>query len=138
MNVLLQEAIALTKIQASTRAMSEQEMQSMILGIASALQGIKSPELEEEQPVIVDWKRSIRPKSILCLECGQSFKILTKKHLAKHDLDPVEYRATHGMPKGTPLLAKELSKARRERMKGIQLWKRKRGAGLALPESGAS
>ncbi len=138
MNALLQEAIALTKIQASTRAMSEQEMQSMILGIASGLQGIKSPEVEEEQPVIVDWKRSIRSKSILCLECGKSFKILTKKHLAKHDLDPVEYRAIQGMPKGTPLLAKELSKARRERMKGIQLWKRKKGAGVTLPESGAS
>lgn len=137
MDVLIQQAIELTKIQASTREMSEQEMWSMIKGISSGLQAIISRPVEDELPEIVDWKRSIRAKSILCLECGQSFKILTKKHLAKHDLDPVEYRATHGMPKGTPLLAKELSKARRERMKGIQLWKRKKDANISLPEPSA-
>ena len=125
MDAVLREAIALTKIQAGTRAMTGEEMQSMIRGIACGLLGATSTSVEQEQPVTTDWKKSIKARSIICLECGQSFKVLTKKHLAKHDLDPGEYRAVHDMPARTPLLCRELSKARREKMVGMKLWQRR-------------
>ncbi len=125
MDALLREAITLTKIQASVRSMTGEEMESMFKGIASGLRGLSGSQQENTEQIEVDWRKSIKARSIVCLECGETFKVLTKKHLSKHDLDPVEYRASHGMPKGTPLIAKELSKARRERMKSIRLWERR-------------
>lgn len=138
MDALFKEAVELTKIQATVRSMSGEEMEKMLNGLAVGLRGIVEGKKEVSELVEVDWRKSIKARSITCLECGQSFKVLTKKHLAKHDLEPFEYRAIHGMPKGTPLIAKELSKARRERMKGIQLWKRKKGTGSTLPETSVS
>jgi len=125
MDALTREAIALTRIQASTRSMSAEEMESMIRSVTVGLHSITSQPVEKVAPPEVDWRKSIRAKSITCLECGERFKILTKKHLAKHDLEPAEYRATYSMPKGAPLTCKELSRARKETMQRTRLWERK-------------
>ena len=70
-------------------------------------------------------KRSIKEKSIVCLECGKTFKVITKKHLILHGLDAVSYRAKWGLKKGTPLTCKELQRARRQKMKDMKLWEKR-------------
>jgi predicted transcriptional regulator len=53
---------------------------------------------------------------------------LTRKHLAQHGLTPDEYRAKHGMKKGTALAAKSLVRERRKKMKDMKLWERRKPA----------
>lgn len=59
----------------------------------------------------IDPKRSIRKNDIVCLECGQSFKMLTK-HLKSHGMTAREYRKKHGFASRQSLCAKALSDER--------------------------
>lgn len=70
-------------------------------------------------------KKSIREKSITCLECGKIMKVLTKRHLALHGLDAASYREKWGFKKGTPLTCKELQRSRRAKMKDMKLWEKR-------------
>jgi predicted transcriptional regulator len=83
---------------------------------------------EKAQEPAVDPKKAIREKSVICLECGKSFKVLTKKHLASHGLTPEEYKEKWGYKKGTSLVAKALARERRRKMKDMKLWEKRRGA----------
>ncbi len=108
--------------------MTEDEITSMVRTLAESFRGISS-STEEESPeyeIDVDPKKSIKEKSITCLECGKSFKILTRKHLVIHGLDAVEYREKWGMKKNTPLVCKALQRERRKKMKSMALWERRR------------
>ena len=69
---------------------------------------------------------SIKEEAIVCLECGKTFKVITKKHLILHGLDAVSYREKWGLKKGTPLTCKELQRARRQKMKDMKLWEKRR------------
>ena len=129
MNDFLKEALELAKAQASVRMMTEDEMMSMVTKLSARLQGIASGEqieetVEEKNPV-VDAKKSIREKSITCLECGKIMKVLTKRHLALHGLDAASYREKWGFKKGTPLTCKELQRSRRVKMKDMKLWEKR-------------
>lgn len=57
-------------------------------------------------------ERSIQKNKVICLECGQSFKMLSPKHLSSHDLTPREYRKKYGFSMRQPLCAKALSEKR--------------------------
>ena len=58
------------------------------------------------------WKKSVFPDHILCLDCGLSFKIL-KRHLATdHQMTPAEYRAKWGLSPSYPLVAPEYAATR--------------------------
>jgi predicted transcriptional regulator len=81
-----------------------------------------------EQEPAVDPKKSIREKSVICLECGKSFKILSKRHLAQHGLTPQEYKEKWGFKKNQSLVAKALSRQRKKKMQEIQLWKKRKNA----------
>ncbi len=85
----------------------------------------------------MDPKKSIKEKSVTCLECGKSMKLITSKHLAAHGLTKAEYLTKFGLKKGTSLLAKGLSRARKEKMKSMELWKR-RGTKPAGEEDAAA
>ena len=75
----------------------------------------------------IDPKKAIRERSVICCECGKSFKVLTKRHLATHELTPDQYREKYGYKKGTSLVAKALARSRRKNMQDMKLWeKRKR------------
>ena len=127
----LKHAIELVKAQASVRVMSEDEMADMIASLASKLKKLDTAEECEEscsctaEAPITDAKRSIKEKSIVCLECGKTFKVITKKHLILHGLDAAAYRAKWGLKKGTPLTCKELQRARRQKMKDMKLWEKR-------------
>jgi len=110
--------------------MTEDDMIAMITKLASMLQTIasdgESAEGFEESPrVAIDPRKSIKEKSITCLECGKVTKTLTKRHLALHGLDGASYREKYGLKKGTPLTCKELQRARRAKMNDMKLWERR-------------
>ncbi|MBQ3172515.1 MAG: MucR family transcriptional regulator [Mailhella sp.] len=130
MTDFLKHALELTKAQASVRVMNEDEMMSMVTMLASKLQAMTGVETQLETvadvtPQASDSKKSIKEKSITCLECGKVFKVITKKHLALHNLDANSYRAKWGLKKGTPLTCKELQRARRQKMKDMKLWEKR-------------
>ena len=127
----LKEALDIVKAQASVRTMAEEEITSMVQKLAEGIRRIAEGATVEEAPVpSVDPKKAIREKSIINLEDGKPYKILTKKNLAKFGLTPDEYREKWGYKKGTPLICKSLQRERRKKMKEMKLWtkRKKKGA----------
>ncbi len=72
----------------------------------------------------VDWKKSITRHAIMCLECGESFKQLSIRHLSQHDLEGRSYRAKYGIPVSQPLAAKETTARRREVAQEVKPWEK--------------
>lgn len=127
------EAFEIVKAQAATRPMTAVEMLAMAKELADGMKAMSAggevaPQAEAAAVPVKDAKKSIKEKSVTCLECGKVMKLLTAKHLASHGLTKKEYLAKHGLKKGTSLMAKGLSRARKEKMKSMKLWERK-GAG---------
>jgi len=60
----------------------------------------------------MDPKKSIQKNKVVCLECGQEFKMLSPKHLRSHGLTAKEYRKKYGFSARQPLCAKALSEKR--------------------------
>lgn len=131
MDDFLREALEIVKAQASVRNMSEDEITSMVRRLADDIRGFittgsVAPVAEEPAAApAVDPKKAVRERSIICLESGKAFKILTKKHLSKFSLTPETYREKWGYPKKMPLVCKELQRERRKKMKEMKLWERR-------------
>jgi len=70
----------------------------------------------------VNWKKSITKHAITCLECGQSFKQLSRRHLSQHGLDGRSYRLKYSIPRTHPLSAKATTAKRREVAQAIRPW----------------
>ncbi len=133
MEEYVQQALDIVKAQASVRNMTEDEITSMVQSLSQQLKGIMEggaaqAETEKPQEPAVDPKKAIREKAVVCLECGKKFKVLSKKHLAQHDLTPVEYKEKWGYKKNQSLIAKELARQRKQKMQEMQLWKRRKNA----------
>lgn len=130
MDDYLKEALDIVKAQASVRIMAEDEIISMVRRLSSDIKNVAEGESCVEELVSADVqsdpRKSIKEKSITCLECGKTFKILTRKHLASHGLDAVEYREKWGFKKDTPLVCKGLQRERRKKMKDMKLWEKRR------------
>lgn len=128
MDDYLKEALEIVKAQAKVRTMTEEEIISMVRklseGIRDVCQGTQPDEDVQALPV----RKSIKEQSIVCLECGKAFKILTKKHLAAHGLDVDAYREKWGIKRQTPLVCKSLQRERRKKMKAMKLWERRKHA----------
>jgi len=123
MDDYLKEALEIVKAQASVRTMTEDEITSMVQKLSAGIKAIaEGGGLTKEEEYAVEPSKAIREKSILCCACRKSFKILTKKHLASHDLTADEYRQKYGYKKKLPLVCKSLQRERRKKMKEMQLW----------------
>lgn len=127
----LKEALEIVKAQASVRTMTEEEITSMLQKLTKGIRSISEslPLEEAEEAPSIDASKAIKEKNIVCVECGRSFKLLTKKHLATHGLTPEEYRERCGYKKNTPLVCKSLQRERRKKMKDMKLWERRRDSG---------
>jgi predicted transcriptional regulator len=125
----LKQAIEIVKAQAAVRNMNEEEITSMIKTLADSIRGVAEgvAPVSEGEP-LVDPKNAIREKSVICCECGKSFKVLTKRHLASHGLTTEEYKDKYGYKKGTSLVAKSLARDRRKTMQGMKLWEKRKKA----------
>ena len=130
----LKQAIEIVKAQAYVRNMNEEEITSMIKALAGSIRGVADglTSAVETEPAI-DPKNAIRERSVICCECGKSFKVLTKGHLASHGLTPEQYREKFGYKKGTSLVAKSLARDRRKTMQGMKLWEKRKKA-VKTPE----
>ena len=125
----LKQAVEIVKAQASVRNMNEEEITSMIKALAGSIRGVAesvAPVVETEPAI--DPKKANKERSVICCECGKSFKVLTKRHLIIHGLTPDEYREKYGYKKGTSLVAKSLARDRRKTMQGMKLWEKRKKA----------
>ena len=75
-------------------------------------------------PPTVDWRKSITRYAVTCLECGQSFKQLSIRHLRTHGLDARSYRTKYGIPRSQPLAARETTARRRQVVQEIRPWEK--------------
>ena len=120
-------ALEIVKAQASVRTMTDAEITSMVRCLAAGIRAISVglTEADDATAVAMDPKKAVKEKSITCLECAKTFKVITRKHLATHGLTAEEYKAKHGYKKTMPLVCKSLQRERRKKMKDMRLWEKK-------------
>jgi len=119
MNKSLVEMTAeIVQTQISTTEMSSEDVKNALNDTFQTLKNLQDAEssgqsIEREglKPVISP-ERSIQKNKVICLECGQAFKMLSPKHLKSHELTPREYRKKYGFSMRQPLCAKSLSEKR--------------------------
>ncbi|MHC1790203.1 Ros/MucR family transcriptional regulator [Solidesulfovibrio sp.] len=127
MDDYLKSALEIVKAQASVRNMTDEEITTMMRRLTIGIREVTLGLLAEdgETAAAADPKKAVREKSITCVECAKSFKVITKKHLATHGLTPETYKAKHGYKKSMPLVCKSLQRERRKKMQAMRLWEKK-------------
>ena len=131
MDDFLKGALEISKAQAGVRVMSAEEITAFVQKVAGSIRAVAMGEATGEPDfdgAVLEARKSIKEKSVTCLECGKSFKILTKRHLAGHDITTAEYREKWGFKKDAPLVCKALQRERRKKMKDMKLWEKRRKA----------
>jgi predicted transcriptional regulator len=123
----IKQALEIVKAQASVRTMTEEEITSMLKKLTTNIRNVAGETAPEERESMegMDPKKAIREKSITCMECGKTFKVLTKRHLLTHGLTPKEYKEKWGYKKDTSLVAKSLARDRRKKMQDMRLWEKR-------------
>lgn len=121
----MQEALEIVKAQAKVRAMTSEEMTSMVAYLTKQLHSISQTTCPVKSDQFLTPLAAIKEKSITCLECGKLFRIITARHLATHGLTPEEYRHRYGYDRDIALAAKDLVRARRNKINEMKLWERK-------------
>ncbi|MEW6289167.1 MAG: MucR family transcriptional regulator [Thermodesulfobacteriota bacterium] len=122
---LVEMAADIVKAQCTSTSMSAEDISSSLQNTFTVLQSLQANEVsaevitggeeqKEDNAVEVAPEKSILRNKIVCLECGQSFKLLSPKHLASHGLTGKEYRKKYGFPLRQPLCAKALSERRKK------------------------
>lgn len=120
--------------QSGLRAMSAEEIQAaMDRLVAMLMDAVLDKPGKEEQVAVCDPKAAIQKGCVICLECGRKMRLIDQRHLAAHNLTPEEYRQKWGYAPGTPLIAKDLRKARQEKMQAIRRRQLERNAHAKLP-----
>ncbi len=131
MDDYLKEALEIARAQASVRVMSEDEITSFIQKLAQGIRSVAEGEMPvelESGDMVLEARKSVKERSVTCLECGKTFKILTRRHLASHGMDAAAYREKWGFKKDSPLVCKALQRERRKKMKDMKLWEKRRKA----------
>src|SRR5437763_4974574 len=105
---------ALQHTYASLRALKTQQDSHGSMAVAT-------PETPS-QPV--NWRKSITKHAVMCLECGQSCKQLSVRHLKEHGLDGRSYRVKYGIPRTQALAAKETTLRRKEIVQRSRPWEK--------------
>ncbi len=122
---VLEMAAELVSSQASATSLTPEQMAESLEKVYAKLQHLqKLAEAPPEKPslgAITPPSRSIQRNKVVCLECGQEFRQLTKRHLALHEMSPREYRVKWGFPATLPLACKVLVEKRSETAKRLGL-----------------
>lgn len=90
------------------------DVPDLIADISNALRertGQQEVEAEPQEPA-VPIRKSVKPDSIACLECGKGFKSLKRHIRTEHQLDPDDYRAKWGLKNDYPMVAPNYAEAR--------------------------
>ena len=129
MDDYLKEALEIAKAQAGVRVMKEEEIAAFVHKVTQGIRAVAESEQPVEQnreEMALEGRKSVKEKSVTCLECGKNFKVLTKRHLATHGMSTDNYREKWGLKKGTALVSKALQRERRKKMNAMKLWERRR------------
>lgn len=129
MDDYLKEALEIAKAQAGVRVMKEEEIAAFVHKVAQGIRAVAESEQPVEQnreEMALEGRKSVKERSVTCLECGKNFKVLTKRHLATHGMSTDNYREKWGLKKGTALVSKALQRERRKKMNDMKLWERRR------------
>ena len=118
---LVEMTAEIIQSQISSKQMSTEEVKAALNETFKALKALQDSEAggadvveteTEATPSMIDPKKSIQKNKVICIECGQEFKMLSPKHLQSHNLTAKEYRRKHGFSVRQPLCAKSLSEKR--------------------------
>jgi len=118
---LVQMTAEIIQSQITSKQMSTEEIKAALNETFQALRALQDSEAggfgvveteTEAATSVIDPKKSIQKNKIVCIECGQEFKMLSPKHLKSHNLTSKEYRKKHGLSARQPLCAKTLSERR--------------------------
>jgi predicted transcriptional regulator len=77
-------------------------------------------------PTPANWRKSIARNSITCLECGATFKQLSR-HLRDHNLNAHSYRAKYGILRTQPLAARSVTAMRKTIAQRVRPWEKAPG-----------
>ena len=120
---LLEIAKELTLTLVEAGKLPPEDMQNMLQKTHATLLTLKAQEdigatttvpVFETPPAVVDWRKSITRRAISCLECGKTFRQLSRRHLMIHGLDSRSYRAKYGIPRTQSLAARETTARRKQ------------------------
>ena len=129
---LLEIAKELTLTFVEAGRLSSEDMQDTLQKTYATLTALKAREetgattvpVSVTPPAQVNWRKSITKHAVTCLECGETFKQLSVRHLQEHGLDARSYRAKYGIPRTEPLAAKTTTARRREVAQEIRPWEK--------------
>lgn len=119
-------AAEIIQSQCTSTSMTTEEITLSLQNTFKTLQGLQAAEIHATQEGLVDTGSPIKPaisltpekslqkNKVVCLECGQEFKMISPKHLKSHGLTGREYRVKHGFSLRQPLCAKSLSDKRKK------------------------
>lgn len=119
---LVEMAAEIVQAQSASKSMTQDEISSALQNTYKTLMSLQLneqscaaeiPASEATAPDLTP-EKSIQKNKIVCLECGQEFKMLSPKHLASHGLNGRQYRQKYGLKLRQPLCAKALSTARKK------------------------
>ncbi len=116
---LVEMAAGIIQSQCTSKNMSTEEIMSALQSTFKALQDLQTAEAggaagEAVRATDISPSKSIQKNKIICLECGQEFRMLSPKHLKSHGLTGREYREKYGFSLRQPLCAKSLSDRRKK------------------------
>ncbi len=118
---LLEMAAGIIQAQSSSKSMDTDEITTSLQTVYTKLQILQNNELKSSTPdepqsevPNINPDKSILKNKIICLDCGNEFKMLSSKHLASHSLTPREYRLKYGFKLRQPLCCKTLSAERKK------------------------
>lgn len=119
---LVEMAADIIQAQSTTKSMTHDEITMALQTTYKTLQALQlneqcaAAEEPSKSPALIELtpEKSIQKNKIVCLECGQEFKMLSHKHLASHDLTGRQYRQKYGFKLRQPLCAKALSASRKQ------------------------
>jgi predicted transcriptional regulator len=117
---LVEMTAEIIQSQIGSKQMTTDEIKAALNDTFQALKALQDAEscgtaevaAEEAAAPALDPKKSIQKNKVVCLECGQEFKMLSPKHLKSHGLDSKSYRKKYGFSARQPLCAKSLSEKR--------------------------
>ena len=123
---LVEMAAEIIQSQCSSVGMTEEEISSSLHNTFKTLQGLQLAEMQAgsagtiemgkavKAGIALNPEKSLLKNKVVCLECGQDFKMLSPKHLKSHGLTSREYRVKYGFSLRQPLCAKSLSERRKK------------------------
>lgn len=126
---LMEMATRIVAAYVGNNTVASVDLPKLIADVHRALEQIASgrtmrEETVEQRPVI-NWKKSITPDHLICLEDGKKFKSL-KRHLRTHfNLTPEQYREKWGLPPDYPMVAPNYASARSRLARNMGLGQRR-------------